>query len=62
MVNPRKTRHDYLLTATEEELINELVQRRQKALTDCSDEEIEAELATRPGVDRGVPLPKIVEK
>ena len=54
-----KTRLDYLADATAQQLVEELVRRRLDALKDCSDTEIEAELAARTGVDR---LPKLVEK
>ena len=50
-----------LKEATAQELLNELVIRRQMAVKDCSDKEIEAELKKR-GVDIGHDLPKLVEK
>ena len=54
-----RTRLDYLADATAQQLVEELVRRRLDALKDCSDLEIEAELATRSGADRP---PKYVEK
>lgn len=54
-----KSKTDYLEDATAEELTEELKERRRRALGGCSDEELEAELRKRPGVDRP---PRIVEK
>lgn len=58
MANP-KTRHDHLQEADSRELIEELKRRRLERLRDCSDKEIEEELAKRPDYD---PPPKLVEK
>ena len=57
---PDRTRLDHLSDATPQELLEELVRRRQAGLRDCSDQELEAELSRR-GVERDS-LPKYVEK
>lgn len=51
----------YLEEATRQELLDELARRRQNALRVVSSKEIEEELARR-GVNRGDPLPNVVEK
>lgn len=56
-----RTRLEHLQDATDVELLDELRRRRQAALRDCSDEELEAELGKRPGWQRDE-LPRIVEK
>lgn len=57
----RRSAGEYLLEATTEELLEELTHRRKDALMDCSTQDIERELAKRPGACRDRP-PKLVEK
>ena len=57
-----KDRHAHLSEATTEQLLSEVVRRRIEALANCSDQEIEAELADR-GVERPIDCPpRLVEK
>lgn len=63
----RKSKAAYLAEASAKELLGELERRRKMALEFCSNEDIEEELAKRPGYDGGYPLPerhpdKIVRK